>query len=100
MGTSLIRNHPSLGPYRRLMPRVAGGWAFSDERGTPVLPLVLLHFFKVEGSGLAAAPSYCKPEGALVLLLFLKSEGASILLRLSIHVFAFTLPSQQWKVVF
>jgi len=32
----LIRNHHPLGPYRRPMPRVLGGWAFSYERGTPV----------------------------------------------------------------
>jgi len=25
-----------LGPYRRPMPRVIGGWAFSDGRGSPV----------------------------------------------------------------
>ena len=40
-GTSVIRNTPLLGPYRRPMPRVLGGvlggWAFSYERGTPVL---------------------------------------------------------------
>jgi len=28
-GTSLIRKRTPLGPYRRRMPRVLGGWAFS-----------------------------------------------------------------------
>jgi len=36
-GTSLIRKRTPLGPYGRPMPRVLGGWAFSYERGTPVL---------------------------------------------------------------
>ena len=36
-GTSLTRKHSPLGPYRRPMPRVLGGWAFSYGRGTPVL---------------------------------------------------------------
>ena len=35
-GTSLTRKHPPLGPYRRPMPRVPGGRAFSYERGSPV----------------------------------------------------------------
>ena len=39
MGTSLIRKHTPLGPYRRPMPRVLGGWAFSYGRGTPVTAL-------------------------------------------------------------
>ena len=38
-GTSLIRNTPLLGPYRRSIPRVlwwsSGGGAVSYERGTP-----------------------------------------------------------------
>ena len=34
--TSLTRKLTPLGPYRRPMPRVLGGWAFSYERGTPV----------------------------------------------------------------
>ena len=35
-GTSLIRNRAPLGPYSRTMPRVLGGSAVSDGRGTPV----------------------------------------------------------------
>ena len=35
-GTSLARKRTPLGPYRRPMPRVLGGWAFSYGRGTPV----------------------------------------------------------------
>ena len=35
-GTSLIRNRLLLGPYRRPVPRVLGGWAFSYGRGNPV----------------------------------------------------------------
>ena len=39
-GTSLIRKHPTLGPYSRPMPRALwwalGGGAVSYERGTPV----------------------------------------------------------------
>jgi len=35
-GTSLIRKRTPLGPYRRPMSRVLGGWVFSYERGTPV----------------------------------------------------------------
>ena len=35
-GTSLTRKRTTLGPYRRPMPRVLGGWAFSYERGAPV----------------------------------------------------------------
>jgi len=31
--TSLIRKRTSLGPYRRPVPRVLGGWAFSFEQG-------------------------------------------------------------------
>ena len=30
------KTHP-LGPYRKPMPRVTGGWAFSYERGAPVV---------------------------------------------------------------
>ena len=40
--TSLIRNHPPLGPFRRPMPRVLGGWAFSYQRSTPVVGLNIL----------------------------------------------------------
>ena len=36
MGTSLIRKDPPLGPFRRPIPRVLGGWVFSYERDTPV----------------------------------------------------------------
>ena len=40
-GTSLTRKRPPQGPYRRPMSRVLGGvirgWAFSYERGTPVV---------------------------------------------------------------
>ena len=32
--TSLIRKRNPLGPYRRPVPRVLGGWAFSYGRGT------------------------------------------------------------------
>ena len=39
-GTSLIRKRTPLGPYRRPVPRVLGGfpggWRFSYGRGTPV----------------------------------------------------------------
>ena len=35
-GTSLTRKRTPLGPYRRPMPRVLGGWVVSYERGTPV----------------------------------------------------------------
>jgi len=37
-GTSLIRNRNPLGPYRKPMPGVLAGWAFSYGRGTPVYP--------------------------------------------------------------
>ena len=36
-GTSLIRNRRPLGPYSRTMLSALEGWAFSYERGTPVL---------------------------------------------------------------
>ena len=39
MGTSLTRKRTSPGPYRRPMPRVLRGWAFSYGRGTPVANL-------------------------------------------------------------
>ena len=35
-GTSLMTKRTPLGPYRRPVPRVLGGWAFSYGRGTPV----------------------------------------------------------------
>ena len=35
-GTSLTGKRNPLGPYRRPVPRVLGGWAFSYGRGTPV----------------------------------------------------------------
>ena len=35
-GTSLTRKRAPLEPYRRPMPRVLGGYAFSYGRGTPV----------------------------------------------------------------
>ena len=35
-GVPHLRKRTLLGPYRRLMPRVIGGWAFSYGRGTPV----------------------------------------------------------------
>ena len=35
-GTSRTRKRTPLGPYRRPMPRVLGGWAFCFERSTPV----------------------------------------------------------------
>ena len=43
-GTSLIRNIPPVGPYRRTMTRIPcrpwlGGWAVSYERGTPAMPI-------------------------------------------------------------
>ena len=34
--TSLARKRTPLGPYRRPMHRVVGGWAFSHGRGNPV----------------------------------------------------------------
>jgi len=34
--TSLARKRTPLGPFRRPMPRVLGGWTFSYGRGTPV----------------------------------------------------------------
>jgi len=40
-GTSIIRKRTPLGPYRRPMPRVLWGWAFSYGRGTPVSKLCL-----------------------------------------------------------
>ena len=47
MGTSLIRNTPLLGPYRRTIHRVLwwswGGGAVSYERGTPVGSLELAY---------------------------------------------------------
>ena len=36
-GTSLLSKCTPLGPYRRPMPRVLEGWAFSYGRGSPVL---------------------------------------------------------------
>ena len=36
--TSLIRKRNPLGPYRRPMPRVIGGWAFFYGRGAPAMP--------------------------------------------------------------
>ena len=36
-GSSLTGKRTPLGPYRRPMPRVLGGWAFSHERDTPVI---------------------------------------------------------------
>jgi len=39
-GTSVVRNHPPLGPYRRPIPRdlrgSLGGWALSHRPGNPV----------------------------------------------------------------
>ena len=35
-GKSLIRNRTPLGPYRRPMPKVLGGWTFSHRRDAHV----------------------------------------------------------------
>ena len=47
-GTSLIRTRILLGPYRRRMPRVIGGWARSYGRGTH-LHTKTTFFFHAEG---------------------------------------------------
>ena len=57
-GTSLTRTPLPLGPYRRPMPRVLGGWAFSCGRGTPVLRHSL-------GDGAFMAPELAVIHGLL-----------------------------------
>ena len=53
----LIRKCTPLGPYRRHMSRVLGGWAFSDRRGTPVA---------LERSFTCVDCRECLPHGALI----------------------------------
>ena len=51
------------------------GVAVSYGRGTPVLPLVLLHFFKVQGSGLASTMVEALPVVMAAALMSSKPEA-------------------------